>query len=262
MIGLFDSGLGGLTVAKALIAAYPTIDLLYLGDTARAPYGSKGKTLIQQFAIENTQWLLDHGATMIGIACNTASVAATEELRAHFPHVRIINVIEPVIEAVKHLRPKSIAILCTRGTASSGVYEATIKQVSPSTQVTTIACPLFVPIVEEGLVNSDIAKATVERYLAPLKEQPPEYLILGCTHYPFLEQQIQLTLPQTTILDAPALFVESLQLSETGQQEANQKYYFTDLPKHTKHIATQWVGCGESDILSMHQTSVVHMFTK
>ena len=111
MLGLFDSGLGGLTVAKAILEKHPQTDLLYLGDTARAPYGNKGKELIQQYAIENARWLIENGATAIGIACNTASVAATETLRTEFPDIPVYNVIEPVIEEIKRLKPASIGVM-------------------------------------------------------------------------------------------------------------------------------------------------------
>jgi glutamate racemase len=151
MLGLFDSGLGGLTVAKAILEKHPQTDLLYLGDTARAPYGNKGKELIQQYAIENARWLIENGATAIGIACNTASVAATETLRAEFPDIPVYNVIEPVIEEIKRLKPASIGVLGTRGTLASNVYQDAIRESVANARIEAIACPLFVPLVEEGM---------------------------------------------------------------------------------------------------------------
>ncbi len=195
MLGLFDSGLGGLTVAKAILEKHPQTDLLYLGDTARAPYGNKGKELIQQYAIENARWLIENGATAIGIACNTASVAATETLRTEFPDIPVYNVIEPVIEEIKRLKPASIGVLGTRGTLASNVYQDAIRESVANARIEAIACPLFVPLVEEGMSDSPEAQSIAKRYLAPLIANPPEVLVLGCTHYPFLERTIAALLP-------------------------------------------------------------------
>ncbi|MFO0765166.1 MAG: glutamate racemase [Patescibacteria group bacterium] len=247
MLGLFDSGLGGLTVAKAIIEKYPQTDLLYLGDTARAPYGNKGKELIQQYAIENARWLIDHGATAIGIACNTASVAATETLRTEFPQTPIYNVIEPVIAEIKRLKPRSVGVLGTRGTLASSVYQDAIRESVANVRIEAIACPLFVPLVEEGMMNSPEAMSIARMYLAPLMENPPEVLVLGCTHYPFLEKTIANLLPSTKILNGPALFAASLPPQPLGSSQ--QTFSFTDLPVHTKELAQTWLGCDGSKIV-------------
>jgi len=250
MLGLFDSGLGGLTVAKAVLEAFPDTDLLYLGDTARAPYGNKGRELIQQYALENARWLIEHGATSIGIACNTASVAATELLRETFPEIPIYNVIEPVISEIKKLQPKSVAILGTRGTLASHVYQDSIREITSDIRIEAIACPLFVPFVEEGMSDSPEVLSIAKKYLAPLREHPPELLVLGCTHYPFLEKVIAELLPSTKILNGPALFAASLQtpLPPSTRKSAQQGFYFTDLPTHTKDLAQRWLNCDEGVI--------------
>lgn len=253
MLGLFDSGLGGLTVAKAILEKYPQTDLLYLGDTARAPYGNKGKELIQQYAIENARWLIEHGATAIGIACNTASVAAAEILRAKFPQTPIYNVIEPVIAEIKRLKPHSIGVLGTRGTLASNVYQDAIRATDAEAHIEAIACPLFVPLVEEGMTNSPEAESIARIYLAPLMANPPQVLVLGCTHYPFLEKTIANLLPSTKILNGPALFAASLPPQPLGTSQ--QRFYFTDLPAHTKELAQTWLGCDES-IISLIPSSL------
>ena len=252
MLGLFDSGLGGLTVAKAILEKHPQTDLLYLGDTARAPYGNKGRELIQQYAIENARWLIENGATAIGIACNTASVAATETLRTEFPDIPVYNVIEPVIEEIKRLKPASIGVLGTRGTLASNVYQDAIRESVANARIEAIACPLFVPLVEEGMSDSPEAQSIAKRYLAPLIANPPEVLVLGCTHYPFLERTIAALLPSTKILNGPALFAASL---PTLTANAQQRIIFTDLPSHTRVLAQRWLGCDEQ-IISLIPSSL------
>lgn len=252
MLGLFDSGLGGLTVAKAILEKYPQADLLYLGDTARAPYGNKGRELIQQYAIENARWLIEHGATAIGIACNTASVATTETLRAEFPDIPVYNVIEPVLEEVKRLKPRTIGVLGTRGTLASNVYQDAIRESVANARIEAIACPLFVPLVEEGMADSPEAQSIAKRYLAPLIANPPEVLVLGCTHYPFLERTIAELLPSTKILNGPELFAAWIEKAHPQLFVSNghqQRFSFTDLPFHTKALAQTWLGCDESKIV-------------
>ncbi len=183
-IGIFDSGLGGLTVAAALRKLLPQEDLIYLGDTARVPYGNKSEEAIRRFACQDVTFLLKQGVKAVVFACNTAAAVALEELKKKFPDTPLLGVIDAGIAAALHTPVRRLTVIGTRATVNSDSYRRGIHAVRPSMVVESIACPLLVPLAEEGFTDSPLALAAIDHYLGHLKEAPPEALLLGCTHYP------------------------------------------------------------------------------
>ncbi|MBM3328370.1 MAG: glutamate racemase [Calditrichaeota bacterium] len=191
MIGIFDSGIGGLTVAAAIRQLLPAERLLYLGDTARVPYGTKSPTVIRRYALECTMYLLEQGVKAVVVACNTVSAVALPRLREMLS-VPLIGVIEPGVEAgLKTTVKGRIGILGTPSTIASQAYQSRLKALRPDVVLRSIACPLFVPLAEEGLGDSELARQAARYYLSPLKRNKIDTLILGCTHYPLLKSAIQ-----------------------------------------------------------------------
>jgi glutamate racemase len=185
-IGVFDSGIGGLTVLKALVERLPHEDFIYLGDTARLPYGTKSREVIVQYSRENTGFLLAKGIKMLVVACNTSSAVALDEI-ARDTAIPVVGVIEPGAgAAVKASRSGKIGVIGTEATIASGVYTRTIQRMRPGAEIYTRACPLLVPLVEEGWTEGEVAERTVAYYLESLKRSGIDTLLLGCTHYPLL----------------------------------------------------------------------------
>jgi glutamate racemase len=185
-IGVFDSGIGGLTVLKALADALPAEDFIYLGDTARLPYGTKSNEVIVRYSRENTEFLLAKGIKLLVVACNTSSAVALAEI-SRDTMVPVIGVIEPGARAaVKASRSGRIGVIGTEATIASGAYTRAIQTLRPRAEIYTRACPLLVPLVEEGWTDNDIAERTVAYYLESLKASGIDTLLLGCTHYPLL----------------------------------------------------------------------------
>lgn len=194
-IGVFDSGVGGLTVVRSLSERLPEEELIYLGDTARVPYGSKSAETVARYSRMSTQFLIGHGVKMIVIACNTASAYALDELRATLD-VPVLGAVEPgALAAVTATRSGRIGVIGTLGTVRSGAYPRAIAAAAGGrdVHVTTHACPLLVPLAEEGWTDDAIAQAVARRYLGELREQSPDIdvLLLGCTHYPLLRTVLQ-----------------------------------------------------------------------
>ncbi len=191
MIGVFDSGIGGLTVVHALLNHFPGQDIIYLGDTARTPYGSKSSHTIVKYSLNNTEFLIRHGADIIVIACNTASSYAYDAVRCNF-NVPVFEVIGPGSQlAVQRSRKQRIGVIGTRATIASGIYEKRIIAIAPEAKVYSMPCPLLVPLVEEGWIDKPETNMIVRKYLAGLKTKQIDTLILGCTHYPVLRELIQ-----------------------------------------------------------------------
>ncbi|MDH5298483.1 MAG: glutamate racemase [Desulfobulbaceae bacterium] len=191
MIGIFDSGVGGMTVAKAVEQTLPDYRLIYFGDLARTPYGSKSPETITDYARQDTEFLLSRGAKLIIIACNTAASIASDVLRREFD-VPIFEVITPAVaKAVATSRTGRIGVIGTRATINSNVYEQKIKELNSEASIFSQPCPLLVPLVEEGWLDKRETKMILRRYLAPLKRQQVDTLVLGCTHYPLLNDLIQ-----------------------------------------------------------------------
>jgi glutamate racemase len=189
-IGVFDSGLGGLTVAHAIMHQLPAESLIYFGDTARVPYGPKSPDTVRRYSREISAFLLEQGVKAIVVACNTATAHALPTLRDEL-EVPVIGVVEPGARAaVRATRTGHIGVIGTAGTIRSEAYVRAIRAENPDVRVTALACPLFVPIVEEGWTNHEATHLIAEEYLAPFVKDPIDTLVLGCTHYPLLKSVI------------------------------------------------------------------------
>ncbi len=249
-IGVFDSGLGGLTVVKALIEELPAESIIYFGDTARVPYGTKSKSTIVKFSLENVEFLLRFGVKCIVIACHTASSWALPTLRKYFK-VPIIGVIRPgVLAAVRQTRNKRIGVIGTTATVDSHAYETTIHRIDPTIRVFSQRCPLFVPLVEEGWLNGTVSRQVAERYLEPLVRQRIDTLILGCTHYPLLRHTIQRVVgPKVELVDAArqtATEIRGLLMGSetlaTRRDRPRYRFFVTDEPTHFDRIGQRFLG--------------------
>jgi glutamate racemase len=255
-IGVFDSGLGGLTVAKALRKALPAESIAYFGDTARLPYGNKSPATVHKFARQCLTFLCTLKPKLLVVACNTASALALEKLRADF-QVPVIGVLEPGADAavaVARARPankRRVGLIATEATIASGAYAAAVRARDPAVQVIGRACPLLVPLIEEGREAGDlIVGLALREYLAPFLELDVSSLILGCTHYPLFASAIQETVGEgVTLIDSArqtALVVTQI-LDETQgharpQQAARLTCYVTDQGQRFERLATRFLG--------------------
>lgn len=210
-IGVFDSGVGGLTVLRALRAALPERRFIYLGDTARLPYGTKSAESVTRYSVQCAEALVARGIGCLVVACNTASASALGALRARYAHLPVIGVIEPgAAAAVAASRSGHVAVIGTEGTIGGGAYQAALQRLSPEVRVTAQACSLFVAMAEEGWVDGPIAESVARRYLEPMfsaatPHASPDTLVLGCTHFPVLVPAIRAVLPASvTIVDSAA----------------------------------------------------------
>lgn len=191
MIGIFDSGIGGLTVVKSIMERIPGYDIIYFGDTARTPYGNKSPETVIEYAVQDITFLLNNGAKIIVMACNTASSVAFEIVEKKF-EAPVFDVITPAVEhALEASREMAIGVIGTRATVTSGIYEKKIRAVNSCARVYSVACPLLVPLVEEGWIERPETAMIVKKYLHSLKVRQIDTLILGCTHYPLLKHIIQ-----------------------------------------------------------------------
>src|SRR5215470_14933871 len=189
-IGVFDSGIGGLTVVKALRELLPNENIFYLGDTARVPYGNKSAETVERYALELAKILIAENAKLIVVACNTVSSVAIPKLRANIS-VPVIGVIEPGANAaIAMTRNRHVGVVGTRATIRSGAYENALRALNVHVRVTSVACPLLVPLIEEGLLDDKLTDLTIERYLNPMASEGIDTLVLGCTHYPLLTRAI------------------------------------------------------------------------
>lgn len=203
-IGMFDSGVGGLTVAREVMRNIPNERIVYFGDTARVPYGSKSKETILRYSRQIVRFLLQQDVKAIVVACNTASAFALEEIRDEFD-LPMIGVVKPGAKvACETTRNNRIGVIGTKGTIASGLYTEFIREIKPDAEVIGTACPLFVPLVEEGMLKDPVTVEMAERYLSVLKEQDIDTLILGCTHYPLLRSVIREIMGERVTLVNPA----------------------------------------------------------
>jgi glutamate racemase len=190
-IGVFDSGIGGLTVLHKIMETLPNENTVYLGDTARAPYGTKSVETIRRYSFENTEFLLEKDVKLVIVACNTSTAIALMRLRDGLS-IPVVGVIDPGVRgATKSTRNKKIGVIGTEATIESGAYTHALKESDPGIEVYSRACPLLVPLVEEGWTDNEVAQMTVKAYLASLKQSGIDTLILGCTHYPLLKKAIR-----------------------------------------------------------------------
>ncbi len=248
-IGVFDSGVGGLTAVKELMRLLPYESIVYFGDTARVPYGIKSKETVTKFSLENIVFLLKKNVKFVVVACNTASSLALPSLR-RFIKVPFIGVISPgVKEAVSATRNKRIGVIATRSTIKSNAYVGEIKKIDARIKVFSKACPLFVPLAEEGWVNSRVTKEIARTYLKPLKQSGIDTLILGCTHYPLLKSTISHVLGKKIRLidSARQVALEVRQELRAHGLAATKKrptyrFYVSDEPTLFKELAQRFLG--------------------
>ncbi|MCX5710092.1 MAG: glutamate racemase [Candidatus Omnitrophica bacterium] len=254
-IGVFDSGVGGLTVVKELIRQLPTENIVYFGDTARVPYGIKSRETVIKFSIENILFLLKQDVKLICVACNTVSSFALPVIKNHF-RVPIVGVLSPgVREAVYATRSGRIGLIGTKGTIKSKAYEKEIKQLSPKAKVTAVACPLFVPFVEEGWLSGDVVNSVAKTYLKPLKDAKVDTLILGCTHYPLLKPVIRKIMgPDVTLIDSAkqvAMEVKDILTREdllNKKGRGRHKFFVSDNPEWFSGLAQRFLGKPLKDV--------------
>ena len=248
-IGVFDSGVGGLTVVKELIAQLPGEDLIYFGDTARVPYGIKSQETVIKFSIENILFLLKQDVKLICVACNTVSSFALPVIKNHFK-IPIVGVITPAVrEAVYATQNKRIGVIGTRGTIRSRAYENEIKALDPKIKVTALSCPLFVPFAEEGLLDGNAVLEVARNYLKPLKEAKVDTVILGCTHYPLLKPVIKKVLgPEVKLIDSAkqvAMEVKRILSAEnilSRSRKGKRRFYVSDNPEWFTGLAKSFLG--------------------
>ncbi|MBA3957369.1 MAG: glutamate racemase [Parachlamydiaceae bacterium] len=247
-IGIFDSGVGGLTVMQQILHALPQENVVYFGDTARVPYGGKSRETVLRYSIENSIFLMEQDIKLLVIACNTASAYAGDKLKQVF-NIPVVDVIAPAIqEVLKTTKNGRIAILGTRGTIQSGVYQKGIQEALPHAQITGIACPLLVNLVEEHLISHAATRMIVRDYLAPLRNKGIDTVVLGCTHYPLLRPMIEEELGNISIVD-PALtcaqtVADLLHASKLSHAHAipQHRYYVSDDPEKFRILGRDFLG--------------------
>jgi glutamate racemase len=248
-IGLFDSGIGGLTVLHKIIEVLPKENTVYLGDTARAPYGTKSIETVVRYSFENSTFLLEKGVKLIVVACNTSSALALPGLKEKFS-VPLIGVIEPgVRRAMQMTHNKKIGVIGTEATIQSGAYTKALKAQDERVEVYSRACPLFVPLVEEGWTNNAVVSITVEAYLGSLKQSGIDTLILGCTHYPLLKTAIRKYLGKGVKLVDSAEEIASevgmlLKKHSLSRKigKGNHSFFVTDAPDRFVKVGHRFLG--------------------
>ena len=249
-IGVFDSGVGGLTVLRELRRQIPGESLVYLGDTARVPYGTKSSPTVLRYSHEAARFLLAQRVKLLVVACNTASAVALDELSERY-QVPVIGVIEPGAKrALEVTRNGRIGIIGTEGTVRSGAYERALRAIRPDVEVFAAACPLFVPLAEEGWACHEIARLAAREYLAVLLDQGIDTLVLGCTHYPLLKQTLhEVAGPAVQLVDsaretakAVACRLEEQQLLHQSPTTAPPRYFVTDIPDRFERVGGSFLG--------------------
>jgi len=237
-IGIFDSGVGGLTVLREIIKTLPQEDTVYFGDTARFPYGTKSPETVIRYSLEIASFLVRHDIKLLVVACNTASAVSLEALQQQLS-VPVIGVIEPgARRAVSVTRSGKVGVIGTDRTIRSSAYTKAIKQLNPEVEVITRSCPLFVPLAEEGWIDNEVARLTARTYLNGLREEGVDTLVLGCTHYPILKGVIAEVMGEgVTLVDsaaetarAVAEILRNRALLRPAAEKGNHHYFVTDVP--------------------------------
>lgn len=245
-IGIFDSGVGGLTVYKAIRSAFPEEDLIYFGDTARVPYGPKSPNTIIEYSIQNSRFLLQKGIKILIVACNTSSAVALDHLK-ELTEIPIIGVINPGAEmAARQTVNRRIGVIGTEGTVRSGAYTKAINAILPDAQVLSRACPLFVPLVEEGWLTHPSSRDIVREYLDFYADKQIDTLVLGCTHYPLLKDLIQSVVGDNVSLvdsaDAITQYLKRQLPLEYDGTHGTDKFYVSDNEDKFAQIAGRILG--------------------
>lgn len=249
-IGIFDSGLGGLTVVKEIMDYLPNESIIYFGDTARVPYGNKSKEIVTKFSAQIIRFLQSKGVKAIIIACNTVSSNSIEDLRAMFPQMLIEGVVEPGVKVgLEKTKTGRIGIIGTEATIRSNKYPALIKEKNPEAQVFGRSCPLFVPLVEDGWIDHPVTHMVATEYLMPLLKEGIDTLILGCTHYPMLSKTIQEVVGHKVTLVNPAqeaAYEMERKLKVWNQLAQGDKaptydFYVSDHTNQFEHMAKEFL---------------------
>ena len=255
-IGMFDSGVGGLTVLKELLRVMPHESYVYFGDTARYPYGSKSPQTISRYSVENSIFLLEQNCQLIAIPCHTATALGMQRLKNTFS-VPVLGVIEPAVEKViQTTKTKRIGVIATKATILSGTYQREISARMEDAQVIACPCPLFVSLVEERISSREIVRLIVKEYLAPLKKKKVDTLLLGSTHYPHLMQVIQEEMgPEVQIVNPALAFAEKIaeqkRLMDFVPHEetfSHPRFFVSDDPKRFKAIGEAFLGIAMKDV--------------
>jgi len=241
-IGVFDSGIGGLTVVVQMRKISPWQDIVYFGDTARVPYGTKSESVVREFSAQNTEFLLKFNPKLVVIACHTASCLAAGYLRKRFPGTAFLDVVKPSIrKAVSVTRSGRVGVIGTPATINSGVYQSLLRKADPAVRVWAVSCPLFVPLVEEGWGNSRLSREAARIYLRDLRGRKVDTVILGCTHYPLMKKAIRQVLgPDVHLVDASEeVAVETGRLLKSEPETVNAGLgrlllYFSDCSSYLK----------------------------
>ena len=250
-IGVFDSGVGGLTVLRTLMAALPLENTIYLGDTARVPYGTRSHDVVTRYALLSGRYLAAQRIKLLVIACNTVSAHSLPALAAALP-IPVLGVIEPGAQsAAAKTRGGTIAVLGTPSTIASGAYQKALGRLAPLSPLVARACPLFVPLAEEGWVDGEVPRLVAERYLGDLRHSGADTVLLGCTHYPLLSRAIAEVLgPQVALVDGADATAEAALrllagrslLREGPSSKAVHRTLCTDLPDRFREVAERFLG--------------------
>jgi glutamate racemase len=250
-IGVFDSGVGGLTVYRAIHEELPSEDLVYLGDTARLPYGTKSRETVVRYSMKNVEFLLSHGIKLLVVACNTASALALDEIRQAVD-VPVVGVVEPGAEAAAAAsRGGEVLVIGTESTVRSGAYEKAILERRPTLRVLQKACPLFVPLAEEGWVDNVVAREAARIYLEPFRGRGVDTLVLGCTHYPLLRNVIAEAIgPGVVLVDSAreaarsvrAALASALRIRQSDWGPGEKHFFVTDASERFRSVAETFLG--------------------
>jgi glutamate racemase len=258
-IGIFDSGVGGLTVLREIMHSLPQEDTLYFGDTARVPYGTKSPETVTRYACEIASFLMKRDIKLLVVACNTASAVALPTLKRLLT-IPVVGVIEPgARRAATVTRSGRIGVIGTAGTIRSSAYTREIKRLKPEAEVLTRACPLFVPLAEEGWTDNQVARLTAETYLHELKESEVDTLVLGCTHYPLLKPLIAEVMgPDVMLVDSAeetartvAAILAEKKLLRPPAEKGNHNYFVTDIPAGFVRVGNRFLGGKLGDVFQV-----------
>ena len=248
-IGVFDSGLGGLTVVNEIRKALPHESIIYLGDTARVPYGTRSKEVIQKFSLEDAIFLITKKVKCMVIACNTSSALGAAQIRKISP-VPVFDAISPTAKKVASLSLRKTGVIGTRGTIGSHAYREAIKRLDRKNDVVETACPLLVPAIEEGEIAGPLIGLLIRKYLNSLKKEKIDSLVLGCTHYPIIKKEIRRFIgPKVALIDpaeeitaALALYLEKHKLLASTNSKPKRLYFVTDLTQRFVSVAEMFLG--------------------
>ncbi|ACM19723.1 glutamate racemase [Geotalea daltonii FRC-32] len=265
-IGVFDSGVGGLTVLKEIMKVLPQEDTIYLGDTARVPYGTKSPETVVRYSRQITSFLVSRDIKMLVVACNTASAVSLTALKKEFS-IPIVGVIEPgARRAAAVTRSGKVGVIGTAGTIKSSAYAKAIKRINPGIEVVTRACPLFVPLAEEGWIDNEIARLTAQTYLKGLKEESVDTLVLGCTHYPILKGIIAEVMGDgVTLVDSAeetaftvAEILGKKSLLRPTSEKGNHHFFVTDVPAGFIRVGSRFLGERLGDVYQVNLDDEAH----